>query len=466
MSQQAKLLHLYSRAGFGVRPNELSKLNSTVESAVQDLLNRHNSSPKRVAINDPNPIGLSGDDMMSSKSKTDKQKRQVAKKKMRLFTFQIVCDCIRDMSRTSSPLTYKMLLFWHGHFACQTIIPGDAQEYLDVLLKHGLGNFKDLLFGISKSRAMIRYLNNQQNRVNAPNENFARELLELFTLGEGNEYTEKDIQEAARAFTGWSVGKNGFRVTNKWHDKRSKTIFGKTGNFGGEDVLDLILEKRATALHIVKKVYAFFVNQDINERHVATLARKFYDSDYDIQFLMRELFTSAEFYKPKNIGKQIKSPIELITNLALIFDLKFEDNVALAIAQGRLGQTMLRPPNVAGWPGGRAWIDNSTLLMRLNLPSVIFKKVDAGFNVSSPPEELKVKPNSKFKTTANLTPLVNAFAGKNKEQILDELLGYLLRVPLQMNRKKLMASIIQDNSADFVKSAAIRITSLPEFQVC
>lgn len=217
---------------------------------------------------------------------------------------------------------------------------------------------------------MLNFLNNQQNKKDHPNENFAREVMELFTMGRGS-YTEKDIREAARAFTGWSYDKGGrFTEREKLHDEGEKTFLGKTGNFDGADILNIILDQKATAKFITGKIYRFFVNENADEHIIGMLSEKLYHSGYDIKKLMRDIFSAPWFYDRKNIGTRIKSPIELMAGImrALPMDIGKPEN--LIVYQKLLGQMLFHPPNVAGWPGGKSWIDSSTLMLRLQIPQI------------------------------------------------------------------------------------------------
>src|SRR6185436_19949343 len=192
---------------------------------------------------------------------------------------------------TDAQLREKMAFFWHGHFACRNLNVFYQQGLLDIIRSNALGNFRTMLHEVSKSAAMLNYLNNQQNRKDHPNENFAREVMELFTLGRGN-YSEDDIKNAARAFTGWaSIPKGEFIFRRNQHDFGTKTVLGKTGNLTGEEVLDILLEQKQTAKHITQKMYKFFVSDTIDANHVEWLADRFYKSDYDISKLTEDIFT-------------------------------------------------------------------------------------------------------------------------------------------------------------------------------
>jgi uncharacterized protein (DUF1800 family) len=200
--------------------------------------------------------------------------------------------------------------------------------------------------------------------------------MELFTLGRGN-YTENDIKEAARAFTGWGFNLGGeFVFRKQFHDTGNKTIFGKTGNFDGDDVIAMLLENKQTARFITGKVYRFFVNDTTDADHITTLSKDFYQSGYDIKKLMSGIFQSAWFYNKENTGVKIKSPVELLVGIRRILPMDFEQEEVQLLYQRLLGQMLFNPPNVAGWPGGKSWIDSSSLMYRLRLPRLLHDDQD------------------------------------------------------------------------------------------
>jgi uncharacterized protein (DUF1800 family) len=312
-------------------------------------------------------------DPAAHKKKSEKQKREI-RKKWREQAADLNRMWVRQMMESDKSLLEKMTLFWSGHFACRTIDnPYLTMEINNILRTHALGSFRDMLYAVSKSASMIGYLHLRQNKKGKPNEDFARELCELFTLGRDVDYTEKDVTEIARAFTGWSTdefGKHSVRL--KQHDEGSKTIFGNIGNFGGEDVLEMILANKHTADFIAKKAYKFFVQEEVNENHVKELSTVFFDSNYSIEAMMKALFKADWFYAAQ--GKIIKSPIELMVGLGKMFDLKYPDKKAAGGIQHYLGQVLFDPPNVAGWPGGRQWIDASRFALRIRLGSLIINR--------------------------------------------------------------------------------------------
>ena len=289
MNHQEKVQHLYWRAGFGRNPAEWkTHAHQSLSTIINQLFTAAQSAREL-----PTPHIFTANETESMSDSNKKEQRKKAKK----LIIQQNQDWIERMANPDHPvLLEKMTLFWHGHFACISKKPRLASQQLQTIRQHALGNFKDLVLAIAKDPAMIRFLNNQQNRKRKPNENFARELMELFTIGRGN-YTEQDIKEAARAFTGWSSNLRGeFKFRKRHHDYGRKTFMGKTGNFGGEDIIDILLERQETAQFITRKFYRYFVNEKVEERRVQALAAKFYRSNYDIAALMREIFASDWFY--------------------------------------------------------------------------------------------------------------------------------------------------------------------------
>ena len=249
MTDEQKIKHLYWRAGFGLSPQQVQKKgNQSIEKAVNDLFK---DSQKINAVKMPyyNMPSLQTFKAMS------KAERQEKRQEIQQLTHQVNLNWMRQMvSDDYNPLQERMTLFWHGHFACESKRFDQAGRQINSIRQYALGNYRDLLLAVSKDAAMIAYLNNQQNRKNKPNENYARELMELFSIGRGN-YTEQDIKEAARAFTGWFADKltGDFKFTERQHDFGTKTFMGRTGNWDGDDIVDIILEQKETAHFILSK---------------------------------------------------------------------------------------------------------------------------------------------------------------------------------------------------------------------
>ncbi|PZU12489.1 MAG: DUF1800 domain-containing protein, partial [Chryseobacterium sp.] len=284
--------HLLWRAGFGAGINQFEDLHKKdIKSLIHDLFTEETF----LFINYDTPdIVEGGDYMMNDKAPAEKKKEM--QRVYREQNEELNLNFLDKMVNSKEQMREKMAFFWHGHFASRVVNPKFNRQILNVIRKNALGNFKDLLFEVSQAPAMLNFLNNQQNKKDHPNENFAREVMELFTMGRGN-YTEKDIREGARAFTGWGFDKEGnFVERKKLHDEGTKTFLGKTGNFTGTDALNIILEQKATSKFITTKIYKFFVNENVDETIVNKLSESFYQSNYDIKKLMIDIFSSSWFY--------------------------------------------------------------------------------------------------------------------------------------------------------------------------
>jgi uncharacterized protein (DUF1800 family) len=287
----------------------------------------------------------------------------------------------REMLATDSPLTERLTLFWHNHFTSglrKVKAPVLLYRQNLLLRRHAAGNFRELLHAVARDPAMTLYLDNHVNRKDKPNENFARELLELFTLGEGH-YSEQDIKEAARAFTGWTIDRHSgaFRFNLYQHDDGVKTFLGKSGKFDGDDILDILLEQPRTAEHVVEKLWREFVSDTPDPDEVRRLAQVFRASGYELRPLLEGLLTAPAFRDPKNRGTLVKSPAELIVGTLRMFPLPALEPPQLVFAGHFLGQDLFDPPNVKGWPGGTAWITSNTLLARQKFLDRVARAVEA-----------------------------------------------------------------------------------------
>lgn len=283
----------------------------------------------------------------------------------------------QEMLTTPMPLGERMTLFWHNHFVSsqQKVKSAQLMYRQNILLRqHALGNFATLLHAVAKDPAMIVYLDSATNRRGRPNENFAREVMELFTLGEGH-YAEQDIKEAARAFTGWGLDRDSgeFRFYRALHDPGRKTILGRSGTYDGDAVLDILLEQPQTAELISAKLWREFVSPTPDSREIKRLATIFRDSRYEIKPLLRALFMSDAFFAPDNRAVLVKSPVELLVGTLRQFGIENADARVLVFSARQLDQDLFGPPNVKGWPGGNAWINSSTLLARKQFLERVFR---------------------------------------------------------------------------------------------
>ncbi len=367
-----KARHLLFRAGFGGKREEIQTiLDKGLPAALDDLL----SGPTRVM---PEPKWLEEDKKIDPREirRMGEEERRLLQKRNNQHTRELQGGWLQFMMSAPTPadmLYEKMVFFWHSHFAtsAQKV---KATPFLYNQLKlfhaHALGNFGDLLHAIIRDPAMLRYLDNDQNRKGQPNENLARELMELFSLGPGN-YTEQDIREGARALTGYSLEPYQFRYRPFLHDAGSKTILGRTANFNGEDFINVILEQPACAEFMARKLWVYFASEAPTAEVVRGLAAKFREAKYDIKTLLREIFRHPEFYSVEAMGTQIKSPLQLVAGTARTLGLAVSNFEFYGRMLFTMGQVPYLPPNVKGWPGGRAWIDTSRLVTRYTFAEII-----------------------------------------------------------------------------------------------
>ncbi len=474
-SNLSQLRHLYLRAGFGASPAELQAASHHSLSKVVDRLFEDSQSSSPLHVVDPQQLGYTRQTLLEMVMQKDslsqdqrKQMTQQVQREKREQIGDLNYAWVNQMGSGKETLREKMTLFWHGHFACRSLNPDYVQRQNNVLREHALGKFGDLLGAISKDPAMLQFLNNQQNRKQSPNENFAREVMELFTLGRGN-YTEKDIKEAARSFTGWGFNARGEFVFRKnQHDDGPKTIFGKTGNFSGEDTLNLLLERPETATFLVTKVYRFFVNDIPDQKIIKELAPRFRQKEYDISWLMKAIFSSEWFYDPKNIGTKIKSPVEFLVGLQRTFGLTYGSKQSVLYIQKALDQVLFYPPNVAGWPGGTAWIDSSSLLLRMKLPEVIFNSAELNFKAKADgdvnTDYLTQKKGRQFaQAELNWQDFGTTFEGLQGEALVTALSTHLLQRPLRSAQQSL---ILKRKKESELKDYTLALLTLPEYQLC
>jgi uncharacterized protein (DUF1800 family) len=366
MNNSRHIKHLYARAGFGIRFEDLrDHENWSIKKAVKKLFK---------ASEKPEPINVlteNIDQRPKPADQTDDHKKMLQEDRNKQEK-ALNNAWVKQLSETDAQLREKMTLFWHNHFSCNIGNAYYEQELNNIERTNSLGNFKTMLIQVSQTPAMLQFLNNQQNQKNHPNENFARELMELFTLGRGN-YTEQDIKESARSFTGWAYsGKTGAYTFNpRQHDDGQKTFLGKTGNFCGEDIIDMIVANKQTAIFLSTKLYRYLVNDVPDMAHVNQMANVLYNAKYEIKPLLEFVFLSDWFYDDKNIGNLVKSPVEFLIGLNRQFYVNYQNPDVLMQFQRTLGQVLFRPPNVAGWPGGKNWIDSSSLMYRMKIPSTI-----------------------------------------------------------------------------------------------
>jgi uncharacterized protein (DUF1800 family) len=480
VSNRLKNQHLLWRAGFGPMAENAADLDKVSQKELWALLLKTSAkAPEKINVAqnlvDGLYKGIQDVAKMQKPELTNDQKKQIREQSREdLKNLNILW--LEEMINSEAQLREKMSLFWHGHFACRVINSYFQQELLQIIRENALGNFKDMLMAVSKSPSMLQFLNNQQNKKQHPNENFAREVMELFTMGRGN-YTENDVKESARAFTGWAFGLNGEFVFRRFqHDDGTKTVLGKTGKFDGEDIINLLLEQKQTAKFICKKIYKYFVNENVDDEKVQLLADGFYKSGYDIKKLMEDIFTSTWFYEEKNMGTKIKSPIELLAGIRRLLPMEMENDQAQLLFQKTLGQILFYPPNVAGWPGGKSWIDSSSLMLRLRIPQIlsandimdIRPKTDD--DVQGGMMEMtakRIKEVTKGGTAKIDWALVSkVFEATPREKLLQKITDTVLQTKGHVNDTLLEKYLNSENRENFIKSAVVNLMSTPEYQLC
>lgn len=440
-TEQKMVAHLLRRAGFGYSPLELKYYCQLgYDRTLDALLNPQN-------VNNSNLDAL------------------IARQQ---FDFTKIADLRRwwlyRMCFSNRPLEEKMTLFWHGHFATsQRKVQHSYSMYMQNQLfrRYALGNFHGLLKDISRDPAMIVWLDNQQNKKGSPNENYAREIMELFTLGIGN-YSEKDIKEAARAFTGWQTTPVGFYLNNRLHDNGLKTVFGVTGNLGGDDVIWLLVQKPATGKRLATKLIKFFVCENPPQEYIDSVAKVYIDSHYNIKSMLTAIFSDPFFNSANAYHARIKSPAELVVGSLKTLQInKLDKDLPEHLA--RMGQSLFEPPNVKGWDGGPAWISTDTMMERFNFAEQITaNRFDEMFAKMSP---------SELVSRENLT---------SAKQVVDYFLGLFVDGDVPANtRAKLIAYVSSDTSGNPISNIGnndlldtklrglVRIImTLPTYQLC
>lgn len=463
--KRQELQHLYWRAGFGLNPKTLvsnTKKRGTANKDRATVVNKlfensKTSSPLRIDLS-----YLDGVRPIDLKNYPELAKEIGAKGRKKILDLNYAW--INRLIYPGELLRERMTLFWANHFVCRERNPLFAEQYNNTLRYFALGDFRDFVKAISKEAAMLRYLNGKQNKKNRPNENFARELMELFTLGEG-QYSEKDIKESARAFTGYNHDFEGNFIFKEFHhDTETKLFFDSIGKYNGDDIIDIILEDKQCARFIADKVYRYFVNPKPNKQHINAMAAVFYE-DYNIENLMRFVFMADWFYDEEHKGAKIKSPIEYLVGMANTVPITFERERDLLKIQKLLGQMLLDPPNVAGWKGDKGWIDANTIMTRLKLPSVLLNnamislKEQGGINDSLRSEYLKRnKGKLPFKTRADWETFLNNY----KSIKTDNLDDYLIQGTINRGTADYIKTLDKKSKREY----CVQLMSLPEYQMC
>jgi uncharacterized protein (DUF1800 family) len=463
----AKARHLLARAGFGGTPAEVDKLCKLgLHGAVDYLLEFHRQPAPQTPFEAAPPEPA---DPLAAKLRNAFVQRQATGRRGVADGGQIAAlrrAWLRRMVESPRPLQEKLTLFWHGLFATQNSVVQNSyamQRQNELFRNHAAGNYGGLLYGLVHDAAMIRYLDNNRNVQGHPNENLAREIMELFSMGVDQGYTEKDIIEAARALTGYTYDNRSgaFRYRQDLHDNTDKCIFGKVGPWTGDDLVRLILDQPTTGRFISRRLFEFFAYPDPEAATVESLANVLKAHKYEVEPLLRNLLLSAEFYSERSRGQAIKCPVQLV--VGTVRDLgakKGVDYAQLDAAIREMGQDLFEPPDVKGWRYGREWINSQRLFVRYNTAASLARAAtDPG------------------RGGVDLIAFVPDDARQSPEAVVAYLSGALLIRPLDDAQRKALVDFCCDlpaaeawrEHADAVRSRlqelVALLASLPEFQM-
>lgn len=491
---EERAAHLLRRAGFGGTPDEIARLKKMGrESAVNLLINYDETKWPGIPFEMPEGAGPRRA-ALNAGSREERQKLIADARKTDRFLFERVgAWWIETMATSPRPLEEKLVLFWHGHFTSGYREVKSARAMYrqnQTLRKNASGNFREFLLDITEDPAMILYLNTQQNKKNKPNENYARELMELFTMGAGH-YTEKDIKEAARAFTGITIDPetgNAF-YRSRQHDFGEKTFLGVTGKLEPADIIDTILKQPVTAEYIARKLWSFFAYENPDEQLVKALAGVFRESNYELKPLLRAMFMCDAFYSARARFTNIKSPVELLVGTLRMLEIKPEDAGAMNVGLRMMGQSLMQPPNVKGWDGGATWITSSTLYNRYNVLGALIAGNDnpqarrrrerimemMRENVGN--EAMMMSDGGAYRSQPayDPAPTLEAYRLVTPEKLVDHYIHRLLQRQLKPERRKVLLDAITPNfggrnkkaptNPELIRGLIHLILSMPEYQL-
>jgi uncharacterized protein (DUF1800 family) len=491
--------HLLCRAGFGGSPAQIrTVLGWGPEKAVEQLLDFDKIPFEAIAgdafdseVMRPLNAEERGDIAKARRSGDEESvarlraQRQEAERVDRQQVRQMQQWWLKRMIETPRPLEEKMTLFWHGHFATSYRTIEDSYHMFQqnqLFRKYAVGSYGKLMYEIIRDPAMIAYLDNNDSRKGRPNENLARELMELFSLGVGN-YSEKDIKEGARALTGYTFYDDEFTFQKQNHDEGNKSILGRTGKLDGDGFVSAILEHPACSKYMARKLYRYFVADFPTGRVeidkpaqtvIRELASTMVVNKYNIKPVLRKLFLSEHFYEPELMNEQIKSPTDLVVGAVRSLNTPVRDLGVLCDAMNLMGQNILFPPSVKGWDGGRSWINTATLFIRQNILCFLLTgKTPHGYDALARTE--------KFDAEGLLGSLDPQGIGKSRAfatgtpsegelgEVVDEMLRFTIGRASPTNRTVLLDYFRTQNnrlSDESVTGALLLITAMPEYQLC
>ena len=373
-----KAAHLLNRAGFGGKPDEIQRLvRMGFQAALNEIVEYESVPDTPLSIDFSDVYALLEEAQRARQAGADERTRVAIAQRTQRANLQKLQELreswVSRMIQAKRPLQEKMVYFWHGH-----LVSGYPEvtfaEHLyiqnELFRRMAFPNYKEMILAIARDPAMLTYLDNRLNRKARPNENFGRALLEMFTLGIGN-YTEQDVKANARAFTGWTFRGNEFFFDRAQHDDAVKTFLGVTGNLDGTDNIDIIFQQSATARWLPLKLFEFFAYLRPEERIIDDLAGVFKVTNFSVKPVVRRILESELFYSPGTIRAKVKSPVELVVGSVRLLDGEQAPVRPLLATMDLMGQALLYPPNVGGWPKGEGWITTATILMRYNFSGLL-----------------------------------------------------------------------------------------------
>ncbi len=474
--------HLLNRAGFGGPPAEVENLVGLgQEKAVAWFVDFD-----RIPDPTPDPTWARPDPerakrLASLRQAPEEQRREMLRQEQQLqreHMMELRGWWLQRMAKGPRPLQEKLTLFWHGHFATSAEKVRDAYymwRQNELFRRLATGNWLQMLVEVAKDPAMLIWLDQAQSRKEHPNENFAREVMELFALGEGY-YTEKDITEAARALTGWSLNRDAQKFADHpgQHDAGLKTFLGRTGYLEGEDVLEQIVAEPQAAVFITAKIWNFFAGEMPSPALNAALANEFRRGGNNFKPLLRTLFLSEEFYDSSILRHQVKSPVQWLVGSVRVLECELPPSPASANLLRGLGQDLFAPPNVKGWDGGLAWISTNTLLARYNQAAALAQgdaSVIADAAVARNPNQARFIQNRMRNMRlggVKVDKILTKAERENKEALLVALEKRLLQSRLKGKQEKTLRDFLDakgELDESEIRETIRLIMSTPEFQL-
>jgi uncharacterized protein (DUF1800 family) len=478
--------HLLNRAAFGGTPAEIEAARQKgLAAMVRELVDVGSDAANVPAPSWAYPRNIRAVRMEIKAAKDQGGDFKEKARELRMMEGEEILDLRRwwleRMMNGPAPLLEKMTLFWHGHFATSAQKVKDVYWMWlqnDTLRHNALGNFATLTKKMSRDPAMMIYLDLQQSRKEHPNENWARELMELFTVGIGN-YSEQDIRESARAFTSYRIDMTTqqFRFAPFQQDLGNKTFMGKSGPLNGDDIIDILIKQPACAQFIARKILRYFVEDDPQPQFIDLIATRIRAHNYEMRPVLRELFSSTEFYSERAMRTQIKSPVQYLIQTSKLLETPLPSPIVAQNAMRQMGEILFAPPNVKGWDGGKAWINTSTLLFRYNFANYLIngdaivpmnaqqriKGADPGYgNAAKLAEQIKRDP-------IDVSKLAPAELREKPRELVDLISRRLFQAPAPEKETETFVQYLEarkpDTGDETMRGLLHLMMSTPQFQL-